>query len=153
MGTNVVSGTASAIVLTTGRQTCFGALAERVTAERPEVTAFQAGVNKVSWLLIRFMFVMAPLVLLINGVTKGDWLDAALFALSIAVGLTPEMLPMIVTAALASKAGQAKFEYGTPQISDSGLQPPATGNHGAGAEASAPAPKPCNLEPNGGHDE
>ena len=59
----------------------------------------------------------------------------------------------IVTAALASKAGQAKFEYGTPQISDSGLQPPATGNHGAGAEASAPAPKPCNLEPNGGHDE
>lgn len=104
MGTNVVSGTASAIVLTTGRQTCFGALAERVTAERPEVTAFQAGVNKVSWLLIRFMFVMAPLVLLINGFTKGDWLDAALFALSIAVGLTPEMLPMIVTATLAKGA-------------------------------------------------
>ena len=104
MGTNVVSGSASALVIATGNHTYFGALAERVTAERPELTAFQAGVNKVSWLLIRFMFVMAPLVLLINGFTKGDWLQASLFALSIAVGLTPEMLPMIVTAALAKGA-------------------------------------------------
>ena len=104
MGTNVVSGSAAAMVIASGKHTYFGALAERVTAERPELTAFQAGVNKVSWLLIRFMLVMTPLVLLINGFTKGDWLNASLFALSIAVGLTPEMLPMIVTAALAKGA-------------------------------------------------
>ena len=104
MGTNVVSGSATAVVLATGNATYFGALASRVTATDRAPTAFQAGVNKVSWLLIRFMFVMAPLVLLINGFTKGDWLEALLFALSIAVGLTPEMLPMIVTSTLAKGA-------------------------------------------------
>ncbi len=104
MGTNVVSGSATAVVVTTGNHTYFGALAERVTAANPGVTAFQAGVNKVSWLLIRFMLVMSPVVLLINGFTKGDWVEAFLFALSIAVGLTPEMLPMIVTATLAKGA-------------------------------------------------
>jgi P-type Mg2+ transporter len=104
MGTNVVSGSATAVVVTTGNHTYFGALAERVTAASPTVTAFQAGVNKVSWLLIRFMLVMSPVVLLINGFTKGDWVEAFLFALSIAVGLTPEMLPMIVTATLAKGA-------------------------------------------------
>ncbi|MEN3293635.1 MAG: P-type Mg2+ transporter [Burkholderiales bacterium] len=104
MGTNVVSGAATAVVVTTGNQTYFGALAERVTATDRTPTSFQAGVNKVSWLLIRFMFVMAPLVLFINGVTKGDWVEALLFALSVAVGLTPEMLPMIVTATLAKGA-------------------------------------------------
>ncbi len=67
-------------------------------------TAFQTGVNRVSWLLIRFMFVMVPLVFLLNGLTKGDWLEAFLFALSVAVGLTPEMLPMIVTSTLAKGA-------------------------------------------------
>jgi Mg2+-importing ATPase len=104
MGTNVVSGSATAVVLATGNATYFGALASRVTATDRAPTAFQAGVNKVSWLLIRFMFVMAPLVLLINGFTKGDWMEALLFALSIAVGLTPEMLPMIVTSTLAKGA-------------------------------------------------
>jgi Mg2+-importing ATPase len=104
MGTNVVSGTAIALVVATGNHTYFGALAERVTSTDRVPTAFQAGVNKVSWLLIRFMLVMAPIVLLINGFTKGDWLEAALFALSIAVGLTPEMLPMIVTTTLAKGA-------------------------------------------------
>jgi len=104
MGTNVVSGSASAVVVTTGNDTYFGALAERVTTTDQRPTAFQSGVNQVSWLLIRFMLVMSPLVLLINGVTKGDWLDAFLFALSIAVGLTPEMLPMIVTSTLAKGA-------------------------------------------------
>ena len=101
MGTNVVSGAATAVILTTGNSTYFGALAQRVTATDRATTAFQHGVNKVSWLLIRFMFVMAPLVLFINGFTKGDWTEALLFALSIAVGLTPEMLPMIVTSTLA----------------------------------------------------
>jgi Mg2+-importing ATPase len=104
MGTNVVSGSATAVVIATGNNTYFGALASRVTATDRAPTQFQAGVNKVSWLLIRFMFVMAPLVLFINGLTKGDWMEALLFALSIAVGLTPEMLPMIVTATLAKGA-------------------------------------------------
>jgi len=104
MGTNVVSGSATAVVLGTGNATYFGALASRVTATDRAPTAFQAGVNKVSWLLIRFMFVMTPLVLFINGFTKGDWMEALLFALSIAVGLTPEMLPMIVTSTLAKGA-------------------------------------------------
>ncbi|MGJ7517094.1 magnesium-translocating P-type ATPase [Pseudomonas baetica] len=104
MGTNVVSGTAMALILTTGNSTYFGALAQRVGATDRAPTSFQNGVNKVSWLLIRFMFVMAPLVLFINGFTKGDWTEALLFALSIAVGLTPEMLPMIVTSTLAKGA-------------------------------------------------
>jgi Mg2+-importing ATPase len=104
MGTNVVSGSATALVLSTGNSTYFGALATRVTAEGHEVTAFQLGVNQVSWLLIRFAFVMVPLVLLINGFTKGNWAEALLFSLSIAVGLTPEMLPMIVTSTLAKGA-------------------------------------------------
>lgn len=104
MGTNVVSGSATGVILATGNNTYFGALAQRVSATDRAPTSFQAGVNKVSWLLIRFMFVMAPLVLFINGFTKGDWMEALLFALSIAVGLTPEMLPMIVTSTLAKGA-------------------------------------------------
>ncbi|MCX7960979.1 MAG: magnesium-translocating P-type ATPase [Burkholderiales bacterium] len=104
MGTNVVSGTATAIVVHTGNRTYFGALAARVTAFEPGANQFQAGVNRVSWLLIRFMLVMAPLVLILNGLTKDDWLEAFLFSLSVAVGLTPEMLPMIVTSTLAKGA-------------------------------------------------
>jgi Mg2+-importing ATPase len=104
MGTNVVSGSATGVILAIGNNTYFGALAQRVSATDRAPTSFQAGVNKVSWLLIRFMFVMAPLVLFINGFTKGDWMEALLFALSIAVGLTPEMLPMIVTSTLAKGA-------------------------------------------------
>jgi Mg2+-importing ATPase len=104
MGTNVVSGSATAVVVATGSNTYFGALAQRVTATVRTLTSFQIGVNKVSWLLIRFMMAMTPVVLLINGFTKGDWLEASLFALSVAVGLTPEMLPMIVTTTLAKGA-------------------------------------------------
>lgn len=104
MGTNIVSGTAHAMVISTGIQTYFGALVHRVTATDRVTTSFQMGVNKVSWLLIRFMLVMAPIVLFINGFTKGDWSEAFLFALSVAVGLTPEMLPMIVTSTLAKGA-------------------------------------------------
>lgn len=104
MGSTVISGSAISMVISTANQTYFGALAERVTAADHEPTQFQSGVNKVSWLLIRFMSIMTPLVLLLNGFTKGDWVEAALFALSIAVGLTPEMLPMIVTSTLAKGA-------------------------------------------------
>jgi Mg2+-importing ATPase len=104
MGTNVVSGSAIALVVNTGNHTYLGALAARVTASDQAATQFELGVNQVSWLMIRFILVMTPLVLLVNGFTKGDWLEAALFALSIAVGLTPEMLPMIVTSTLAKGA-------------------------------------------------
>lgn len=104
MGTNVVSGSATALVVATGNRTYFGALSTRVTATDRTTTAFQAGINSVSWLLIRFALVMVPIVLLINGFTKGDWPQAFLFALSVAVGLTPEMLPMIVTSTLAKGA-------------------------------------------------
>ena len=104
MGTNVVSGSASAVVVFTGNRTYFGALASRVVATGETATQFHVGVNQVSWLMIRFILVMTPLVLLIDGFTKGDWPEAFLFALSIAVGLTPEMLPMIVTSTLAKGA-------------------------------------------------
>lgn len=106
MGTNVISGTASAVVLSTGNDTYFGTLATRVTRvkDSSDVNAFQLGISKVSWLLIRFALVMVPLVLFINGFTKGDWPEAFLFALSVAVGLTPEMLPMIVTTTMARGA-------------------------------------------------
>ena len=104
MGTTVVSGTAQAIVTATGGNTWFGQLAGRVSEQESEPNAFQKGIGRVSMLLIRFMMVMTPIVLLINGYTKGDWWEAALFALSVAVGLTPEMLPMIVTSTLARGA-------------------------------------------------
>jgi Mg2+-importing ATPase len=103
MGTNVVSGTAIAIVVTTGNLTYFGTIGKAITGKRAE-TSFDKGVNKVSWLLIRFMLVMVPLVFLVNGLTKGNWFEALMFAISVAVGLTPEMLPMIVTANLAKGA-------------------------------------------------
>ncbi|MBE5322035.1 magnesium-translocating P-type ATPase [Pedobacter sp. MR2016-19] len=103
MGTNVVSGTGMAIVVNTGNATYFGAIGKAITGKRAE-TSFDKGINKVSWLLIRFMMVMVPLVFLVNGLTKGDWFEALLFGISVAVGLTPEMLPMIVTANLAKGA-------------------------------------------------
>jgi Mg2+-importing ATPase len=103
LGTNVVSGTATAIVVATGPRTYFGSLAKSIVGQRAQ-TAFDRGVNSVSWVLIRFMLIMVPVVLLINGFTKGDWLEAFLFAVSVAVGLTPEMLPMIVSANLAKGA-------------------------------------------------
>ena len=104
MGTSVVSGAATALVVATGSGTYFGTLASKVAATDPAPNAFQAGVNSVSWLLIRFALVMAPIVLLVNGFTRGNWTEAFLFALSVAVGLTPEMLPMIVTSTLAKGA-------------------------------------------------
>jgi P-type Mg2+ transporter len=102
-GTNVLNGTALAVVIATGNHTFFGALAKKIAGRRP-LTSFDIGINKVSWLLIRFMLVMVPIVLLLNGFTKGNWFEAFLFALSVAVGLIPEMLPMIVTANLAGGA-------------------------------------------------
>lgn len=103
MGTNVVSGRAQAVVVATGPRTYFGSLAKAIVGSRVQ-TAFDRGVNSVSWLLIRFMLVMVPIVFFLNGFSKGDWGDAFLFALAVAVGLTPEMLPMIVSANLAKGA-------------------------------------------------
>ncbi len=103
MGSNVLSGSASAVVVTVGDHTLFGSMASEVAHEAVE-TSFSKGVNAVSWVLIRFMLVMIPLVFVANGITKGDWLSAFLFGISIAVGLTPEMLPMIVTTCLAKGA-------------------------------------------------
>ena len=101
MGTNVVSGSGVGIVAATGEDTLFGQTAKTLSAGKTEKTAFEKGVNSVSHILIGFMLAMVPVVFLVNGFTKGEWLGAALFAVSIAVGLTPEMLPMIVTACLA----------------------------------------------------
>lgn len=103
MGTNVVSGTAIALVVTTGVQTYFGSLTKTLVSERVQ-TSFDKGAHRFTWLMIRFMLVMVPLVFLVNGLSKGDWFEALMFALSVAVGLTPEMLPVIVTMNLAKGA-------------------------------------------------
>ena len=103
MGTNVVSGTAVAMVVATGSRSYLGSLACTVAGQRVQ-TSFDRGVKSVSWLLIRFMAVMVPIVFVINGLDKHNWSQAFLFALSVAVGLTPEMLPLIVTANLAKGA-------------------------------------------------
>ena len=103
LGTTVISGAAMGVVLATGDSTYFGSMAKTLVGKRAE-TSFDRGVNSVSFLLIRFMLVMVPVVFFINGFTKGDWLEAFLFAMSVAVGLTPEMLPMIVSANLAKGA-------------------------------------------------
>lgn len=103
MGSTVVSGSATAVVLAVGHDTMLGAMAKALNVKPPKTT-FEKGVNSVSWVLIRFMLLMVPIVLLINGLSDGDWIQAGLFAISIAVGLTPEMLPMIVTTSLAKGA-------------------------------------------------
>ena len=103
MGTNVISGTATAVVVATGNDTHFASLTRGFGNER-SLTSFDLGINSVSWLFVRFMLLMVPVVLLVNGFTKGNWFEAFLFALSVAVGLTPEMLPVVISANLARGA-------------------------------------------------
>ena len=103
MGSNVISGAAKGIVFETGNKTYLGTIAKSLVGHRA-TTAFDKGISKVSFLLIRFMLVMVPFVFFVNGFTKGDWFEAFIFAISVAVGLTPEMLPMIVTANLSKGA-------------------------------------------------
>ncbi|MBS5737989.1 MAG: magnesium-translocating P-type ATPase [Clostridiales bacterium] len=103
MGGSVISGSARALVISVGNNTMLGSMAKTLNTKPPKTT-FEKGVNSVSWVLIRFMLIMVPIVFFINGFTKGDWMQAALFAISVAVGLTPEMLPMIVTTSLAKGA-------------------------------------------------
>jgi len=103
MGSNVVSGCAAGVVVATGDDTIFGEMARGVST-KPVQTSFEKGMHSVSWILIRFMLIMVPIVLFVNGFTKGNWMEASLFAMSVAVGLTPEMLPMIITTCLAKGA-------------------------------------------------
>lgn len=103
MGSNVLSGSARGVVVATGSRTYFGALAEKLLGKR-EATSFDKGIKEFTWLMIRFMIVMVSITFLIVGLTKHDWAEALLFAMSIAVGLTPEMLPMIITVCLSKGA-------------------------------------------------
>ena len=103
MGSHVVSGTAHGVVLRTGAATFFGHIADETTRQRKK-TAFDLGLERFTGLMIRFMAVMVPAVFIINGMVKGDWFEAALFAIAVAVGLTPEMLPMLATINLAKGA-------------------------------------------------
>jgi Mg2+-importing ATPase len=103
MGTSVQSGTATAAIVVTGVNTYLGSMAGSIAAEPPP-TSFDQGLTRFTWLMIRFMIVMVPLVFLINGVTKHDWKGAFFFAMAVAVGLTPEMLPMIVSVCLSKGA-------------------------------------------------
>ena len=103
MGTSVESGAATAVVITTGIRTYFGSMAKSITGERIQ-TSFDKGINRFTWLMIQLMAVMVPLVFLINGYTKHDWKGAFFFAMAVAVGLTPEMLPMVVSVCLAKGA-------------------------------------------------
>ena len=103
MGTNIVSGSATAIVLSTGNNTYFGNMAKSLYSVN-EKNSFEKGVDDVSKLLIKFMVVMIPIILIVNIVTKGDWWESLLFTITIAVGLTPEMLPVIMTSTLAKGA-------------------------------------------------
>jgi len=103
LGSNVESGSATAVVIHTGNKTYFGSLAASIVGQR-QLTSFDKGVNKFTWLMIYFIAVMVPAVFLINGLSKHNWLEAFLFAMAVAVGLTPEMLPMIVTVNLSKGA-------------------------------------------------
>jgi Mg2+-importing ATPase len=103
LSTSVESGSATAVVVATGRETYLGNMAKSLV-EQPAPTAFDRGIAEFTWLILKFVAVMVPLVFLINGITKGNWGNAFFFAIAVAVGLTPEMLPMIVTVCLSSGA-------------------------------------------------
>jgi Mg2+-importing ATPase len=103
LGTSVESGTATAIVVGTGSNTYLGSIAKAIVGQAVR-TSFDKGVSRFTWLMIRFMMVMVPLVFLISGLTRHNWNEAFFFALAVAVGMTPEMLPMIVTVCLSRGA-------------------------------------------------
>ena len=103
LGTNVESGIGTAVVVATGFRTYLGGMAKSISGPTPP-TSFDVGINRITWLMIRFMLVLMPLVFLINGFTKHNWMEAFFFSVAVAVGLTPEMLPMIVTVCLSKGA-------------------------------------------------
>ena len=103
LGTSVESGAGTAVVVATGKETYLGGMANALS--EPEApTAFDRGISQFTWLMLRFVLVMVPLVFVINGLTKGNWREAFFFAIAVAVGLTPEMLPMVVTVCLSKGA-------------------------------------------------
>lgn len=103
LGTSVESGSATGVVIATGKESFLGAMAESLSEQKTE-TAFDKGIAQFTWLILRFVLVMVPLVFVINGLTKGNWGEAFFFAIAVAIGLTPEMLPMIVTVCLSKGA-------------------------------------------------
>jgi P-type Mg2+ transporter len=103
LGTSVESGSATAVVAATGGQTYFGRMASSIVGEEV-TTSFDKGMNRFTVLMIQFILVMVPLVFLINGLTKHHWGEAFFFSIAVAVGLTPEMLPMIVSVCLSNGA-------------------------------------------------
>jgi Mg2+-importing ATPase len=103
MGSAVVSGVGRGVVIHTGRNTEFGEVADEIAGQR-QLTAFETGITRFTWMMLSLIAIMVPLVLLINGISKGNWFEALVFAVAVAVGLTPELLPMIVTVNLAKGA-------------------------------------------------
>lgn len=103
LGTSVESGSATGVVVATGKETYLGGMAQSLSVQTTQ-TAFDKGIARFTWLMLRFLLVMVPLVFVINGLTKGNWTEAFFFAIAVAVGLTPEMLPMIVTVCLSKGA-------------------------------------------------
>ncbi|MBR2792864.1 MAG: magnesium-translocating P-type ATPase [Erysipelotrichaceae bacterium] len=103
MGSNIVSGSAKAVILSTGNYTYFGSMAKSLSSEDTRST-FDENMDSISRLLIRFMFVMIPVIFIANLLTKNNWLDSLMFGITIAVGLMPEMLPVIMTSSLAKGA-------------------------------------------------
>jgi Mg2+-importing ATPase len=145
MGTSVVSGSALAVVIATADRTQLGGLARAVVGRDHSPTAFDLGIRRVSVLLIRFMLAMVPVVFVVNGLLKGDWLEALLFGLAVAVGLTPEMLPMIVSANLAKggtikKCGNERQTVAPSRVRPS---PPGASRHRKGATARVEDRHPC----------
>ena len=103
LGTSVESGSARGVVIVTGKQTLLGGIAASLVNPQTE-NAFDKSIARFTWLMLRFLLTMVPLVFVINGFAKGNWVDAFFFAIAVAVGLTPEMLPMIVTVCLSKGA-------------------------------------------------
>jgi Mg2+-importing ATPase len=103
MGTSIISGYGKGVVINTGEFTYFGSLANDINTQRPQ-TSFDKGINAVTWLLIKFICIMVPIIFVINGILKGNWQESFLFSIAVAIGITPEMLPMIVTTNLAKGA-------------------------------------------------
>ncbi|MFE2581520.1 magnesium-translocating P-type ATPase [Streptomyces sp. NPDC059378] len=123
-GSSVASGSATAVVTATGAHTRFAAAHDRA-AGRPESSAFDRSVNGISWILIRFMLVTPPLVLMANAALRGRGLETLPFAVAVAVGLTPEMLPVLVTLCLARGASLLARTHGVivkrlPALHDAG---------------------------------
>ena len=127
MGTSIVSGTATCVVISTAQQSYFGSIADRVTGTRDR-TAFDQGITQYTKLMLKFMFVMVAVVIVISGTSTGDWFAAFLFGIAVAVGLTPEMLPMIITVNL-ERGAQVMMRGGVIVKRLNSIQKPGCDGH------------------------